>query len=92
MPNTDSCEKMLGQVDLHQMHKYVTATVEEGTPRQSNQDTHPPDEVAAILNEPVVYMADKNDRNPSRKAKQQQDLLKDYFNHFALAGRRKSEM
>ena len=41
----------------------------------------------AIGNEPVVYGADENCRNLLGEAKQQQDLLKDYFNHIgALAG------
>ena len=48
---------------------------------------HPQDEVAAIVSEPVVCWAVENWRNPSREAKQQRDLLNDYFNHIsALAG------
>ena len=34
-----------------------------------------------------VYVPNDNYRNPSREAKYQRDLLKDYFNHMeALAG------
>ena len=45
--------------------------------RQSNQDNHTPEESAAILNEPVVYMVKGNIKNLSGEAKQQLDLLKD---------------
>ena len=38
-------------------------------------------DVAALQNEQVVYMPKENYRNPSREAKLQQKLLKDYFNH-----------
>ena len=48
---------------------------------------NPWDEVAALENEPLIYGADENCWNPSRKAKQQRDLLKNFFNHVgALAG------
>ena len=44
--------------------------------------------IAALQNQKVVYVSDDNYRNPSRKAKHQQDQLKDSFNHIgALAGR-----
>ena len=49
--------------------------------------TSPANDVAALQNEQVVYVPDDNYRNPSREAKYQWDLLKDYFNHMgALAG------
>ena len=47
----------------------------------------PGNDVAAQQNKQVVYVPNENYRNPSRKAKQQQELLKDYFNDMgALAG------
>ena len=49
--------------------------------------TTPADGIAAIANEPVQYMHDKNCRNALREAKYQQDLLTDYFSHVgALVG------
>ena len=48
---------------------------------------NPADDIAAIANEAAVYVPNENHRNPSREAKHQQNLLKDYFNHVgALAG------
>ena len=47
----------------------------------------PANDVAALRNEQVVYVPDDNYWNPSRKARHQRDLMKDYFNHLgALAG------
>ena len=61
----------------------------ESTPRRPRQGTHQADDTAALQNEQVLYMPE-NYRNPSREAKHQQDLLKDYFNHIgALAGQEK---
>ena len=39
-------------------------------------------DVAAPPNEQVVYVPNDNYRNPSREAKHQRELLKDYFNHM----------
>ena len=42
---------------------------------------------AATVNQPVVYVHDKNCRNSLTETKHQRDLLKDYFNHVdELAG------
>ena len=38
--------------------------------------------VAALQNEQMVFVPDDNYRDPSKEAKHQQDLLKDYFNHL----------
>ena len=47
----------------------------------------PSNDVAAQQNEQAVDVPNKNYRNPSREAKNQQKLLKDYFNHMGvLAG------
>ena len=47
----------------------------------------PSDDIAAPQNEQVVYVPNDNYINPSREAKHQLDLLKDYFNHLgALPG------
>ena len=47
----------------------------------------PANDVEALQNEQAVYVPNENDRNSSREAKHQQDLLKDYFNHVgALPG------
>ena len=44
-------------------------------------------DVAALQNEQVMYVPHDNYRNPSREAKHQRDLLKNYFNHMGvLAG------
>ena len=56
----------------------------EDTPRQSSRSPTPADDIAAIANEPAVYMPDKNHRNPPREAKHLRDLLKDYFNHVGI--------
>ena len=45
----------------------------------------PENDVAAQQNEQAVYVTNKNDRNPSREAKHQQELLKDYFNHVGAS-------
>ena len=46
----------------------------------------PSNDIAAIANEQVIYALGENCRNPSRGAKHQRDLLRDYFNHIgALA-------
>ena len=55
----------------------------EDTTRQA---LTPADNIVAIQNEQVLYVPDQNYRNPSREAKHQQDLLKDYVSHLgALA-------
>ena len=41
----------------------------------------PGNDVAAQQNEQAVYVPNENYRNPSREAKHQRELLKDYFNH-----------
>ena len=41
----------------------------------------PENDVVTLRNEQVVYVPDDNSRNPSREAKYQRDLLKDYFKH-----------
>ena len=47
----------------------------------------PANDVAALQNEQVVYVPNKNYRNPLRESKHRQELLQDYFNHVgALAG------
>ena len=44
-------------------------------------------DIVAVQNEKVVFVSDSNYKKPLRKAKHQQDILKDYFNHLdALAG------
>ena len=47
----------------------------------------PGDDIAAIANEPVVFVPDEIRRNASREAKHQQNLLKDYFNHLGALAR-----
>ena len=48
----------------------------------------PLNDTVALQNEQVVYVPDDNYRNPSRKARHQRDLLKDYFIHLGvLAGK-----
>ena len=42
----------------------------------------PANDVAALQNKQVVYLPNENYRNPSREAKYQRELLKDYFNHM----------
>ena len=37
-----------------------------------------------IVNEPIIYEADENSRNPLRDVKQQRELLKDYFNDVGI--------
>ena len=65
MQTTDFSGQMLGQVDVYQIHRYLTA------PRESQA---------------TVYVPEETHRNPSREAKHQCHLLKDYFNHVgALA-------
>ena len=58
------------------------------TPQSGTDRTlTPANDVVALQNEQVVYVPNDNYRNPSREAKHQLDLLKDYFNHVgALAG------
>ena len=47
----------------------------------------PADNIQPPQNDQGEQGQDENCRNPSREAKDQQDLLKDYFNHLgALAG------
>ena len=47
----------------------------------------PVDDIAAIANEPVIYVPNENYRNPLSETKHQRDLLKGYFNHIgALVG------
>ena len=47
----------------------------------------PANDVTPLENEQVVYVPNDNYRNPSREAKHQQELLKDYFDHMGvLAG------
>ena len=47
----------------------------------------PADDIAALQNEQVVYVPDKNYWNPLTEAKHQRDLLKDCFSCIgALAG------
>ena len=43
-------------------------------------------DVVALQNYQVVYVPDGCHRNPSREAKHQRDLLKDYFNHIGALG------
>ena len=46
-------------------------------------------DAAAQQNERAVYVPNENYRNPSREAKQQRELIKDYFNHVgALSGQK----
>ena len=47
---------------------------------QGEADRAPTPE-AALQNKQVVYVSDDNYRNPSREARHQQELLKDYFSH-----------
>ena len=47
----------------------------------------PADDIVALQNEKMVYVADEVYRNPLRENKHQRDLLKDYFHHVgALPG------
>ena len=52
------------------------------TTHQDGADRPPTraNDVAALQNEQVVYVPDNNYRNPSRVAKHQRELLKDYLN------------
>ena len=53
----------------------------------------PKNSLAALQSEQVVYVPNDNYRNPSREAKNQSELLKDYFNHMvALAGQRGQDL
>ena len=53
----------------------------------SDRAPTPANDIAAIQNEQVVYVADDNYRNSLWEAKHQQDLLKYYFSHLgSLAG------
>ena len=64
----------------------------EDTPRWNRQGTTPADDIAAIANEPVVYVPDENHSNPSREARHLRDPLKDYFNPAGvLSGQRGQE-
>ena len=46
-------------------------------------------DLAALRHKQVVYVPDDNYRNPTREAKHQQDLLKDYFKQVgALDGQK----
>ena len=47
----------------------------------------PGNDVAAQQNEQAVYVPYENYRNPSREAKHQCEILKDYFNHLEGTGR-----
>ena len=53
----------------------------EDTPEWSRWGT-PSDDIAALQNVQVMYVSDDNHRNPSREAKDQQDLLKNYFSQL----------
>ena len=47
----------------------------------------PANDAVTLQNEQAVYVSNENYRNLLREAKQQQEILKDYFNHMgALAG------
>ena len=41
----------------------------------------PADDTSALTKDQEVYVSDDNYRNPSREAKHQQDILKDYINY-----------
>ena len=45
-----------------------------------------------IANEPVVYVPDKNYRNPLWEPRHQQDLLKDYFNHVGTLAKQEDSI
>ena len=58
-------------------------THQGGADRASTPVNH----IATLQNEEVVYVPADNYRSPSKEAKHQQELLKDYFNHVvALVG------
>ena len=50
----------------------------------ADKEPTPANTVAALQNKKVVYVLDDNFRTPSREAKHQRDLLKDYFNHVGI--------
>ena len=63
----------------------------EDTPGRSRQGINPENDVVALQNKQTVYVPNENNGNPSREAKHQQELLKDYFSHVrALAGQEDS--
>ena len=49
---------------------------------EAGREPTPANDVAALQNEQVVYVPNANYRNCSREAKNQWELLKDYFNHM----------
>ena len=54
---------------------------------QGGTDRKPTPANDVVTPEKVVYVPDDNYKNPSREAKHQRELLKDYFSHLgALAG------
>ena len=70
----------------HCFHVYGVAQHTEDTPGQSRQGIPANDEVV-LQNKQVVYVPDDNYRNPMREAKDQQKLLRDYFNHVGASAR-----
>ena len=63
------------------LHKLLR-TYQGGTDRAPN----PENDAATLQNEQVVYVPNEKYRNPSRQAKHQRQLLKDYFNHVGGMG------
>ena len=49
-------------------------------------------DVAALQNEQVVYVPNENYRTPSREAKHQQELLKEFFNHVGALAQQEDRM
>ena len=47
----------------------------------------PANDVVAVQNKEAVYVPNENYRNPSREAKHQQELLKDYLNQVGAFAR-----
>ena len=43
------------------------------------QTPTPANDIAALLNEQVMFVPDDNCKNPLREAKHQREILKDYF-------------
>ena len=64
---------------------YGVAQHVEDTPGQSRRGTPLACDIVALQNEQVVYVPCDNCRNHSTEAKNQRDLLKDYFNLGAMA-------
>ena len=54
---------------------------------RADRASTPGNDVVAQENKQAVYVLNENYRNPLREAKQQRELLKDYFNHMGALAR-----